>query len=128
VKEVWLVEGGEYSDRYVDSVCSSYEQACGVAVMKGLYETGPIEMWEPDDEIPPFKLLHTCLVRQGRDSARPIDVVPQSSPVAVDHAAAPKIAISDTSYNYHWVRAENYPTAEEAEAAALAAYQEVRRT
>jgi hypothetical protein len=125
VRKVWIVMGGEYSGKYVEAVCSSYEQACGVAVMNDLYEDGAVEMWEPDDEIPPFKLLHTCIVRPGRDSTRPIDVDHGSRPVAVDYVAEPRVV--ETPTGYLWVRAEGYPTAEEAEAAARAAYDQRNR-
>lgn len=124
MREVWLVEGGEYSDRYVHSVCSSYEQACGVAVMNGLYESGAVQMWEPGDEIPPFKLLHTCIIRPGPDSTHPVDVDFQTRPVAVDYVTEPKVV--ESPFGYHWVRSEDYPTAAAAEEAARAAYEQHR--
>lgn len=127
MKEVWLVSSGAYSDYSVMAVCSSHEQACGVAVLHGWDEDGTVEMWEEADGIPPFRLLHSCLVRVGRDSHTPLDVSFSSRAVAVDAPnPLPSINAAPPTNPWKWVQAKDYPSKEEAESAARQAYAELR--
>jgi hypothetical protein len=122
VKEVWEVACGEYSDRYTAAVCSSEEQANGVAVKVGGYVGGVTEFWEPEDGIPPYRPIYTAIVRPGRDSSQPVDVTIHTEPVDVDAPPpTPKVVPSSGGRAYPWARAENYTSADEAERDARAA-------
>lgn len=124
MRQVWKVSYGEYSDYGVYAVCSSYEQACGVAVKHGMCaEPEPIELWEQEDGMPPFKAVHHCIARRGRDSSRPIDIDHSSEPIAVDAPwPEPELNLSAPENVYRWVNARSHRSAEEAERVAVAAY------
>lgn len=125
MKTVWQVEAGEYSDRYTMAVCATEEQAMGVAVKLGGYVGGTVELWEPEDGIPPYKPIYTVIVRPGRDSSRPIEVTVQADPVEVDAVPTPRVTTSPQGPKYPWARAERYLSAEEGERAARDALAEI---
>lgn len=130
VRQVWEVCQGEYSDRYTAAVCSSEQQAMGVAIKlgHGAYVGSAVDLWEPEDGIPPYRAIYTVIVRPGRDSGRPLDISVHQSPIPVDaELPRPNVATSSATRVYRWARAENYTSAEEAEAAARAAFEELTR-
>ena len=123
-EQVWLVASGEYSDYSVQAVCATYELACGIAVRDGCYVDGPVDFHGPDEVIPLYKLTWTCIVQPGADSTKPLTVRLDSTEHAVDaQTAAPRV-FTRPNGQYRWARAENYLSAEEAEAAARTAYEE----
>lgn len=129
MKKLWEVTCGEYSDAFTAAVCSSEEQAMGVAVKVGGYVSGTVEFWEPDDGIPPYRPLYHCIVRTGADSHKPLDVDARSEPIGLDVTPPPPTVRTGPGPNPHgfrWAVAENYLDATEAERDARAAYEALR--
>lgn len=141
-RQVWVViDTGSGDDEFPLAVCSSHEQAVGVAA--SLTEPGqmasampePVELWEPDDGVPPYVTLYTCAIYEefgygpgdmesGRPPGRRAHFQRSVSIYAADRAPGPEVSANEGRH----VWAQDFPTAEEAERAAITCYRQAGGT
>jgi hypothetical protein len=144
---VWVVVDTKWSpeDERPLAVCSSLDQAQGVAASltdpdgrggSAAVHEDPVELWEPEDGVPEWVALYSCVITEelgyrpgAMDEGRPPTRMPRverhQQTYAANRAPEPKVqADGAPAGGGIYVYAGGYSSAEDAEAAARAAYEE----
>lgn len=131
--QVWVVTVGAYSDIEVVAATTDQERADQVAALYGGEAVGPLPLWEEGDELPEIRYEYACTIgtvarwagfgEHTPDGLYALRHTPGVLPPGEDFRRYSRPFIDAGDETVQGGTAMGYPSAEEAEQAARAAYE-----